>query len=89
MKVHDRHAIRRWRIQRGLSQRELAFLCSRTQNSISLIETGGMTTLTEGFALSIAIRLAVPWESLFRSSWRSALADSETRVHSDVGEGAT
>lgn len=65
MKVKDPGAIKRWRGRRDLTQRQLAYLCDCSQNAISLIEKGEMTTLSEDLALSIAKRLDVPWEDLF------------------------
>lgn len=65
MQVKDPAAIRRLRKRRKLTQRELAFLCRCSQNSISLLEKGDMLTLSEDLALEIAERLDVPWEDLF------------------------
>lgn len=66
MRVKDPAAIRRWRKQRHYSQRDLAFLVRRTQNTIYLLESGRMKTLSEDLALAIAARLDVPWEDLFQ-----------------------
>lgn len=65
MKVKDPAMIRRWRKQERFSQRDLAALVRRSQNTIHLLETGGMKTLSEDLAISIASRLHVPWEDLF------------------------
>lgn len=65
MRVKDPAAIKRWRGRRDLTQRQLAYLCDCSQNSISLIEKGDMMTLSEDLARSIAKRLDVPWEDLF------------------------
>lgn len=65
MRVKDPAAIRRKRINRKLSQRDLAFLVRKSQNTISLLETGKMRTLTEDLALLIAARLDVDWEEYF------------------------
>jgi putative transcriptional regulator len=67
MKVRNAETLKRWRKRRNLTQRELAFLCRCSQNAIFLLESGGMTTLSEDLALSIAKRLDVPWEDLFES----------------------
>jgi len=65
MRVRDPEALRRWRQRRALSQRDLAYLCKCTQATISLLERGTMTTLTDALALSLSARLQVPWEDLF------------------------
>ncbi|WP_343317737.1 helix-turn-helix transcriptional regulator [Arthrobacter sp. TMP15] len=65
MKVKDPAALRRKRLNRKYSQRDLAFLVKRSQNAIHLIETGGMKTLSEDLALLIAARLDVDWEDYF------------------------
>lgn len=65
MRVKDPARIRRWRKQRFYSQRDLAFLVRRSQNTIYLIESGKMPTLSEDLAVAIAARLNVPWEDLF------------------------
>lgn len=65
MKVKDPAAIRRWRKQRHFSQEDLAYLVRRDQSTISLIERGGMSSLSEDLALAIAARLDVPWDELF------------------------
>lgn len=67
MRVRDPQALKRWRERRGLSQRELAYLCRCSQNAISLLEKGTMQTLSEDLALTIARRLDVPWEDLFET----------------------
>ncbi|MDP1878014.1 MAG: helix-turn-helix domain-containing protein [Actinomycetota bacterium] len=65
MRVKDAGALRRKRERAGLTQRDLAFLCRCSQNTIHLLETGGMATLSEGRALIIAKRLGADWEDLF------------------------
>jgi transcriptional regulator with XRE-family HTH domain len=65
MKVKDPAALRRKRLNRKFSQRDLAFLVRRSQNTIHLLETGGMKTLSEDLALLIAARLDVDWEEYF------------------------
>lgn len=65
MQIKDPATIKRWRKHRRLTQRELAFLCRCSQNTISLIEKGEMPTMSEDLALEIAYRLDVPWEDLF------------------------
>lgn len=65
MQVKDPAQVRRWRKQRHYSQRDLAFLVRRSQQSISLIESGKLRNISEDFAIAIAARLDVPWEDLF------------------------
>jgi transcriptional regulator with XRE-family HTH domain len=67
MRVRDPQALKRWRERRGLSQRDLAFLCKCSQNAISLLEKGAMQTCSEDLALTLARRLDVPWEDLFET----------------------
>lgn len=65
MKMKDREQMQRGRKRKGLTQGELAFLVGCTQQTISLLETGKMTTLSEDLALAIAKRLGRDWEDLF------------------------
>ena len=65
MRVRDPEALRRWRQRRGLSQRDLAYLCRCSQATISLLERGTMPSLRDELALNLANRLQVPWEELF------------------------
>ena len=65
MRVRDPEALRRWRQRRGLSQRDLAYLCRCSQAAISLLERGGMRSLSEELALNLSARLQVSWEELF------------------------
>lgn len=65
MKVKDPAMIRRWRKQRHYSQRDLAYLVRRSQNTIYKLENGKLRTLSEDLALAIAARLDIPWEDLF------------------------
>lgn len=67
MKVISGTQIKRHRIRKDLTQRQLAFLVNKTQTTIYLIESGQMTTLSERLALDIAKRLDMPWEDLFES----------------------
>ncbi len=78
MRVKDPKALRRARERRDLTQRDLALLCHRTQNTTHLPETGGMTSLTEGLALTIAKRLGVDWEDLFDATMPSPSASVST-----------
>jgi transcriptional regulator with XRE-family HTH domain len=65
MRVKDPGELRRWRQRRSLSQRDLAYLCKCSQAAISLLERGGMTSLSDDLALTLSARLQVPWETLF------------------------
>jgi transcriptional regulator with XRE-family HTH domain len=66
MKVKDGAALRRRRQVRGLSQRELAFLCRPcSQTTIYLLETGRMTTLSPPLAVRVAQRLESDVHELF------------------------
>lgn len=65
MRVKNPDALRRKRINRRYSQRDLAMLVKRSQTTIYLLETGQMKTLTEDLALHIAARLDVDWEDFF------------------------
>lgn len=67
MQVKDGRQVRRWRMQRRFSQRELAFLVRRTQSTIHLIETGKLRQISEDLAVAIAARLDVPWDDLFEA----------------------
>jgi len=65
MKVRDAEVIRRLRQRRGLSQRDLAYLCGCSQATISLIERGEMAGVSEELSQRIAVRLQTPWDDLF------------------------
>lgn len=67
MQVKDGDQIRRRRKARHLSQRELAFLVRRSQNTIHLIESGKLRSISEDLALLIAARLDRDWEELFEA----------------------
>lgn len=67
MHVRDPAKIKRWRVQRHFSQRDLAFLTRRSQAAIWQIENGKLRNIEEDFALAIAARLDVPWEDLFEA----------------------
>lgn len=65
MRVKNPDALRRKRVNRRYSQRDLAMLVKRSQTTIYLLETGQMKTLSEDLALHIAARLDVDWEDYF------------------------
>ncbi len=78
MKVKDPAMIRRWRKQRHYSQRDLAFLVRRSQNTIYKLENGKLRTLSEDLALAIAARLDIPWEDLFLEEEAKAMPQLTT-----------
>lgn len=65
MRVKDGSAIRRRRDRMRYSQRELALLVKCSQNTIHLLESGKMLTLSDTLALRIAKRLDVDVEDFF------------------------
>lgn len=70
MKVRNPGQLRRWRMQRHYTQRELAFLVRCSQQMIQQLETGKVATCSERLAVAIAARLDVPWEDLFETHER-------------------
>ena len=84
MKVRDRRAIRRARLQRGYSQQDLALLCRKSQQAISQLESGVATTLTEAFAMEISKRLGLTWEDVFEDPRPSVMHILESRLTTDV-----
>jgi transcriptional regulator with XRE-family HTH domain len=74
MRVKDPSAILRARTRQRFTQRELALLSRCSQNTIHLIETGKMSTLSEGLAMRIAERLKVDLEDLFAERASSSTA---------------
>ena len=81
MKVKDPAALRRWRKQQRFSQQQLATLIRRSQQTIHLLETGGMKTCTEGVAIGIAAWLGVPWEELFEAEEHDILPPVADSIH--------
>lgn len=81
MRVKDGPTIKRWRKRRDLTQRQLAYLVSKSQTTIHLIETGGLRNITEKLALDIAKRLDVPWEDLFDLHESTVVPDVTDGVH--------
>lgn len=82
MKVKDPAKLRRKRLNRKYSQRDLAFLVKRSQNTIHLLETGGMKTLSEDLALLIAARLDVEWEEYFDLEEHEVMPSMSTSLKS-------
>lgn len=82
MRVKDPAALRRKRMNRKYSQRDLAYLVRKSQNTISLLETGRMSTLTEDLALLIAARLGVDWEDYFDLEEHEVMPVATSAVHS-------
>lgn len=83
MRVRDREQMRRWRERRGLTQYDLAFLVGCTQSTISQLETGRMTTLSQDLALSIAKRLGFDWEDLFVACESVAVSRVTSGIQAD------
>ncbi|GAA3962776.1 helix-turn-helix transcriptional regulator [Gordonia caeni] len=65
MEVKDGAVIRRCRKEKRYSQRELAFLVRRSQNTIHLIESGKLRSISEDLAVALAARLGRNWDELF------------------------
>lgn len=84
MKMKDREQMKRWRVRKGLTQGELAFLAGCTQQTISLLETGKMTTLTEDLAIAIAKRLGNDWEDLFVACEAAVVPEVKSDVNSNL-----
>lgn len=88
MRVKNPSGLKRKRINRHYSQRDLAMLVRRSQTTIYLIETGQMKTLTEDLALHIAARLDVDWEDYFELEENEVMAsvksDSRTTTQQEV-----
>lgn len=87
MRTKDPAALKRWRNRRGLSQRDLAYLCRCSQATISLVERGELRNLSEDLAMAIARRLDVPWEDLFetRGNARVRSVTSGARINHQKG----
>lgn len=84
MRVKNPSGLKRKRINRHYSQRDLAMLVRRSQTTIYLIETGQMKTLTEDLALHIAARLDVDWEDYFELEENEVMPNvkSDSRITS-------
>ncbi|CAM3808196.1 helix-turn-helix transcriptional regulator [Tsukamurella ocularis] len=67
MQVKSGDQIRRRRQSMRYSQRELAYLVRRSQNTIHLIETGKLRSISEDLAIAIAARLGRDWDELFEA----------------------
>lgn len=65
MRVLDPDRLRRARLFKGWSQRQLAAVCNRSQNAIHLVESGEMHRIEEGFAMAWARELGLPPEEVF------------------------
>lgn len=65
MQVIDPERLKRERQHLGLAQWELAALVGCTQQTISLLETGKMTNLSEELAMKIAKKCKSSWDYLF------------------------
>lgn len=65
MEIIDPAKIRRKRMQKRWTQRDLAQLTRRSQAAIQLVESGKLKTISEEFAMNIAFSLGCDWEDLF------------------------
>ena len=81
MRVKDPEALRRKRKNRRYSQADLAHLVRREQQTMSLLETGRMKTLSEDLALLIAARLDVDWEDFFELEEHEVMPSVTNRSH--------
>lgn len=88
MRVKDPSALRRKRLNRKYSQRDLAFLVRRSQNTIYLLENGKMKTLSEDLALLLAARLEVEWEDYFELEENEVMPKVTNAVHSKTDSSA-
>lgn len=84
MRVKNPDALRRKRVNRRYSQRDLAMLVKRSQTTIYLLETGQMKTLSEDLALHIAARLDVDWEDFFDLEEHEIMPVMKSSAHSTV-----
>lgn len=82
MQVKDLERLKRERQRRGLAQWELAALVGCTQQTISLLETGKMTNLSEELALKIAKKLDASWDYLFAAHEVIAMPDVANGMNS-------
>lgn len=89
MKVISGPVIRRHRLRKDLTQRQLAYLVGKTQTTIYLIESGQMSTVTEKLALDIAKRLDLPWEDLFEAREASRVSRMTTDARIEQHEHRT
>lgn len=84
MRVKDPAALKRKRMNRQYSQRDLAFLVRRSQNTIHLLETGKQKTLSEDLAVAIAGRLGVDWEDMFILEENEVMPEVTSSLSSNV-----
>lgn len=65
MRVLDPARIRRERMSRMLSQRELARRCKRTHTALGKIESGVTDRIAEPFAMALAHQLGFRYQEVF------------------------
>ncbi|QSZ49375.1 helix-turn-helix domain-containing protein [Arthrobacter sp. D5-1] len=65
MEIRDPELIRRRRLAKRYTQRDVAHLARRSQAAVQQVETGKMKTISEAFAMGIAFALDCDWEDLF------------------------
>lgn len=85
MKVINRTKLRMHREMKGYTQRELAALAGCTQQTISLLESGGMGSLSPALAMKIMKKLkpdnpqaAFSWEDIFELEEDEAMPEVTT-----------
>ncbi|MFJ4026059.1 helix-turn-helix transcriptional regulator [Paenarthrobacter sp. NPDC089989] len=65
MEIRDPELIRRRRLAKRFTQRDVAHLARRSQAAVQQVESGKMKTISEAFAMGIAFALDCDWEDLF------------------------
>lgn len=65
MEIRDPELIRRRRMAKRFTQRDVAQLARRSQAAVQQVESGRMKTISEAFAMGIAFALGCDWEELF------------------------
>ena len=84
MRVKNPAGLRRKRLNRKFTQRELGFLVKRSHTAIGAIETGKLKTISEDLALLIAARLEVDWEDYFDLEESEVVSSAQSAKHSTL-----
>ncbi|MET3349602.1 UNVERIFIED_ORG: transcriptional regulator with XRE-family HTH domain [Arthrobacter sp. UYEF1] len=82
MEIKDPAKIRRARLQKRWTQRDLAQLTRRSQAAIQLVESGKLKNISETFAMGIAFSLGIDWEDLFIDHEHVAAPIDQSASHS-------
>ncbi|MGO1320430.1 MAG: helix-turn-helix transcriptional regulator [Galactobacter sp.] len=80
MRVKEPARLRRKRMARHYTQRQLAFLVRRSQTTIYLLENGKMKTLGEDLAVALAAYLGEDLEDLFDVEEEKPVPKMETGI---------